>query len=591
MGAYDAFSGTGSDAISGGAEMMHSQQESGAARVAAGVTRRRLLSGVISGAGLALLAACQPTPAAPTVAPARPQPTSAPPAVAAKPTAAPQPAAPATPVPAAATVVTAAPPAAQPRGGGTLRFGILTDIPSLDARIVSSTAYEGLWTVYDRLTWYNDKLEAQPQLAESWEFSSDLRQIKLNLRKGVTFHTGREFTSEDVEWNLLRARDPKSASAAFRIQSNWFTEMTLPDKNTIVLKSEQPRPAAFNMFENFNILDRETMEGPNATTRAVGTGPFSFVEWQPGSQLRLAKNPNYWRTGRPYVDALIVNIIPDPQALVAQLEGGNLDIIKSPPLRDFVRLKADPRFQTIEHSASALYFLLGANLLNPPLDNKKVRQALNYAIDRQRFTETVLLGTSTPFSLPWLPSSHAYDAQKRNFYTYDPDKAKALLNEAGVGNFEIDILPFPGYAELTTFAQLYQGDLAKLGIKLNVQSLQAPAWLDQINNRKYTGVYATAAGDAQMEPVTLFTNSRVYDPGGNNSGYKDDRYQELVNSASVEPDIARRKQLYAQLNDLVLDESFSMPMADNKPKLVTRAGVTGIVHLLHEAFSFVDTSL
>jgi peptide/nickel transport system substrate-binding protein len=277
--------------------------------------------------------------------------------------------------------------------------------------------------------------------------------------------------------------------------------------------------------------------------------------------------------------------------MVTQLEGANLDIIKTPPLRDFVRLKADPRFQAVEHTASALNYLLGANLLNPPLDNKKVRQALNYAIDRKRFAETVLLGTSTPFSLPWLPSSLAYDAQKRSFYTYDPERAKALLDEAGVGNFEIDILPFSGYAELATFAQLYQGDLAKLGIKLNVQTLQAPAWLDQINNRKYTGVYATAAGAAQMEPLTLFTNSRVYDPGGNNSGYKNDRYQELVTTASVEPDVAKRKQLYAQLNDLVLDESFSMPMADNKPKLVTRAGVNGIVHLLHDAFSFVDTWL
>ena len=136
--------------------------------------------------------------------------------------------------------------ASQPRSGGTLRAALTADLPNLDPHINTTTAHENLFLAFDRLIQYDDQLQPQPMLAESWDLSSDLKQIKFNLRKGVQFHTGREFTSDDVKWNLLRVRDPKSPSVGFRNQSNWFTTIETPDKYTIILKSEQPRPALFD---------------------------------------------------------------------------------------------------------------------------------------------------------------------------------------------------------------------------------------------------------------------------------------------------------------------------------------------------------
>ena len=381
------------------------------------ISRRSALRLLGSTAGVALAAACAPAPQAPapTPMPAAP-PTSVPPAAAAP-----------TLPPAAAVVVTQAPQSAspQPRSGGTLRAALTADLPNLDPHINTTTAHENLFLAFDRIIQYDDQLHPQPMLAESWDLSTDLRQIKFNLRKGVQWHTGREFTSDDVKWNLLRVRDPKSPSVGFRNQSNWFTTIETPDKNSIILKSEQPRPALFDLFEYLNIIDPLTMEGPEAKLKAVGTGPFVFSEWAQGDHILLTKNRNYWQTGRPYLDGLQANvrdiqaevrvsIVKDAQAMVAQLEGGAVDLIKAPPLRDAARLKADTQYKVVTHPASAQHFQQGVNTLVPPLDNKKVRQALNYALDRKRFSDTALLGTGQPIALPWLPSSPAIMLCKRS---------------------------------------------------------------------------------------------------------------------------------------------------------------------------------
>ena len=181
---------------------------------------------------------------------------------------------------------------AQPKRGGTLKVGQIGDAARLDGQLV--TTVDTTWMPFDRLTAYDANLKPQPMLAESWEFSSDFKQLKLNLRKGVQFHSGRELTSDDVKWNFLRVRDPKVAAGALILQSNWFTAIDTPDKYTVVLGSEQPRPAVFDFFEYFNIVDQDTA-GRRCQT-LVGTGPFTFVEWVQGDHLTV---PGTRTTGRP----------------------------------------------------------------------------------------------------------------------------------------------------------------------------------------------------------------------------------------------------------------------------------------------------
>jgi peptide/nickel transport system substrate-binding protein len=429
-------------------------------------------------------------------------------------------------------------------------------------------------------------------LAESWDMSGDAKQIKLNLQKGVQYHSGREFTSDDVKYTFMRIRDPKIGIGQFALQGQWFSQIDAPDKYTVVLTSDQPRLAMFDLFEYLNIGDQATLEGPDAKTKAVGTGPYTLVEWAQGDHVSFAKNPNYWQKGRPYLSTLQTAILRDAQAMVTQLEGGALDLIRLPPREDFVRLRADPHFQAISHPVTdSVAFGLGANVLRPPLDNKLVRQALNYALDRQRFVDSLLLGLGTAQDLPWNQASQMYEAARMNTYTFDLDKARTLLGQAGVSNVTINISPSPATPEGVTFCQIYQQDLAQIGVTLNVINLETAAWTAQINSVGYDGLYSATSSNLHLTPSWLFNTSRPLNPTNNNEGFKSDVYSSLVTQVSTENDPAKLKQLYSQLNDVLLDESFVMYMSPYLLLMVGRNALHDLTPNLHGGWSFTDAWL
>jgi len=471
-----------------------------------------------------------------------------------------------------------------------LRSSVVGDPPSLEGHLFAGNNFETVNQVFDQLTNYDANSVPQPMLAESWDVGTDYKQIKLNLRKGVQWHSGREFTSDDVKYNIQRAQDPKVGAGQFANQARWFTSIETPDKYTAILSSEQSRPLVFDFFEYFNIVDKETVEGPNAKTTTVGTGPFTFVEWVPGDHILLDKNKNYWQTGRPYADSLRVAIVKDPQGMVSQLEGGSVDMIRSLPLVDYNRLKSNPAYQAVVHPNPGTYYVIGFNTLNAPFDDKKVRQALNYAFDRQRFVDTATYGAAKPSSLMWLPGSPAYEASKANAYPFDLEKARAMLQEAGVSQIEMDCL-LTTSTEGNIACQMYQADLAKLGVKLNIKVLESAAWLDQVNNRKYVGGYWSPASYGQLSPGSTFGGTKAWDPFNNNEGFKSDTYAQLVTAAGTEVDPAKQKQISSQLNDLVLDESF-VAIASTTPQIMmTTAKVHGLAPTYHASFSFAGAWL
>ena len=231
----------------------------------------------------------------------------------------------------------------------------------------------------------------QPMLAESWE-TDDFTSIKLNLRKGVTFHTGREMTSDDVKYTLMRTADPKVAAAQYTGMAQWFPTIETPDKYTVILRSDQPRPTVFDLLEFIQVGDKDILEGPDAKTRAVGTGPFKLDEWVPGDHATLTRNPNYWQSGKPYLDSIQVPVFRDQTAMATALEAGQIHIARPPALTDLVRLKQDANYAVSINPQTGGYNVTGLNLTTPPFDNKLLRQALNYAIDRVRYADTIASG-------------------------------------------------------------------------------------------------------------------------------------------------------------------------------------------------------
>jgi peptide/nickel transport system substrate-binding protein len=542
------------------------------------LTRRSAIAILLGASGATLLAACGPNAPQASQAPA-PAPTQAAQAAGAKPV--------------AAVTSVSAQPTAQPQSiktGGTLRWGQVGDLNTLDAIQWAPTQNNTLGQINEMLIDYDDDLKIMPRLAESWDLSSDNTTIKLNLRKGVQFHTGREFTSDDVEYNLIRARDPKNPFAAVvAVGSKWWTSIEKPDKNTIILKSDQPRPGVFDFLQYLRILDKDTMEGPDATTKAVGTGAFKFVEWVPGDHITLVKNPNYWESGHPYLDGVNITLYKDAQAMVVALEAGALDVADLVPIPDADRLRNDSKFKLYQTHDLGQYFYATLNCGVAPTDNKLVRQAISYSIDRQRFTDTVMKGfTGEPRALPWAKSSPAFDAEKNKAYAFDLDKAKSLVAMSGLSDIQFDIAwSLAGYAaEYEQLATIIQGDLAKIGVKTNLKPTDPPAFTQAGlgNNPPFNGMRLSAGAFTQLsEAGSEFALSRTYGYASNGAGFYDDQWTKLASGVATEPDPAKRKQLYAQINDYLLDQAFTIAITPYPDIVATRPNVMDLKYFLSTA--------
>jgi peptide/nickel transport system substrate-binding protein len=342
-------------------------------------------------------------------------------------------------------------------------------------------------------------------------------------------------------------------------------------------------------LQYLRILDKDTMDGPDATTKVVGTGAFKFVEWIPGDHFTLVKNPNYWESGRPYLDGVDIHIYRDAQAMVAALEAGALDVADLVQIPDAARLQNDSRLKLYQTHDLGQFFYTQVNVGQPPMDNKLLRQAINFAIDRQRFVDTVMKGfTGEVRALPWAKSSPAFDAAKNKTYAFDLDKAKSLLGQSGLSNVEFDISwATAGYqAEYQALASIIQSDLQKIGVKTNLKATDPPTFTQQGLGTKppYTGMRLSAGAFAQLsEAGSEFALSRTFGYASNSSGFYDDKWTQLASGVATEPDAAKRKQMYSQINDFILDQSWAMVITPYPDIVGLRPNVMDLKYFLSTA--------
>lgn len=482
----------------------------------------------------------------------------------------------------------------QPQSGGTLRTGLPGDIATLDPHQFDNLVVQTTWLAYDRLIQYDEKLKPTSRLAESWELSSDAKTLEFKLRKGVHFHTGREFTSADVKYNLERVRKPNVASGQFKGFSSWWTTIDTPDDYTVVLKSEVSRPGAFDLFEYLNMGDKETLEGPDAKTKVIGTGPFVFGEWVPGDHIHLTRNKDYWLAGGAHIDEIQAQIFTDTQAMIASVQAGATDMAIQFPVREAIRLKSDNKFQVSVNPLSGQYYMLPVNTDIKPLDNKLVRQALSYAFNRKRFTDTVWGGLVQPRVLPWAPTGPAYDEAKNSQYGYDLDKARDLMKQANVTSADLEVIFASGNAEIATALEMYQADLQQIGIKLTLKPMDRPAWQTELNRKPkatYKGLDMHQGAYGQIESSSVFFLSNNFNPEVNTENYVSEQYTKLVQGVSTEADPTKRKALYEQLNDEMLDDCVRLIVSAAPGITVTSSKVQGLTWNVHEGIDYEKISL
>jgi peptide/nickel transport system substrate-binding protein len=392
----------------------------------------------------------------------------------------------------------------------------------------------------------------------------------------VKFHTGRDFTAADVVWNLERVRDPKASSQNLTMSKS-ITKMETPDPLTLVLTFEAPRPAVFDMLDALWILDPESLAEADGGQRWVGTGPFKWESWTPGDKLELKRFDGYWKPDLPYFDGITMKVVSDPQALVAQLQGNALDLIVNPAFEQVATLEQDRSLDVLQSETGAQMYYVGLNVTTPPLDKKEVRHAINYGIDRKRVVSTALSGIGEPTSIPWPKASLAYDASKQDFFSFDLEKSKALLAQAGLADgFDLPFVTSQALPGLSKMVQVIQSDLAKVGIRVKIEEVEAAELTTRLTGRKFTHAWNLGFGFNNLHPSTVFSVAFPWRVGNNSSYYESPEYAELVSKLQVVTDPEEAKKAFAQMTDLVLDASFVIPVTPQKRMWGTRAEVRDV---------------
>ena len=299
-----------------------------------------------------------------------------------------------------------APAAKQPKKGGQLKIGQPGDLSAFEPSIQLPSAFPLYFNLFDTLVQYDKKMVPQPYLATAWEIARDGLSIKVTLRKGVKFHTGRDLTAEDVNFSLKRVQEPKTG-ALYRFMADRIAKAEAPDPYTIVWQMNRPYPGIFDLMSKLHVVDRENIDKTDFTKKGTGSGPFIFDRFVPGEYMLLKKNPQYWRQGLPYLDEVRVNFVPDVAALTTQLEAGAIDLALRPSIVDAVRMKSDPKVKVDMGPIRALYDIL-LFTKKGPFTNKKVRQAVNWTINREQYWRTLFKGLGDWTCIPYPSQSQAY---------------------------------------------------------------------------------------------------------------------------------------------------------------------------------------
>lgn len=465
--------------------------------------------------------------------------------------------------------------------GGTLVI-ITHPEPTIltNALTSAATPTEVATKVFDGLLEYDMKLQPVPSLAESWTISDGGKTITFKLRQGVTWHDGKPFTSADVQFSLLEIvkkfhpRGPGNLGPVTAIET--------PDTHTAVFRLEHPYPPLMKGLSSAEapIVPKHIYAGTDfrnnpANNKPIGTGPFVFKSWDRGTAITLEKNPNYWRKGQPYLDRVIFRFINDAATRAAAMEKGEAHVATFGTIvpAEMRRLSQLPTLAIAEggYEMLAPVLMLELNTKKPPLDNKKVRQALAYAIDRKFVAENIFYGFGKPavgpISSVFAPAGLFTQEGVQKYDTPDRlKKAAALLDEAGFPakaggvRFEITHDVGPYGEDYRRLGEYLRQTLGRIGVKVTLRNEDWAAWLKRIftdYDYGFTSGWYVGMGDPTLGVQRQYLSSNIK-PGiafSNATRYSDPEIDKLWAQAANEQDAKKRGEIFHAIQRKLVDDS------------------------------------
>lgn len=461
-----------------------------------------------------------------------------------------------------------------------LRFGQTATLPNLNPYTLAPAYGPLVNNVFDSLTRYDDDLTPQPRLSESWEFSEDGKTLTMKLRSGVTFHSGRAFTSADVKYSMDYVTNPDNGALISGFAKR-IVSLETPDDLTVVMNFETAFPGVFDLLELFYIIDSESASDFSQT--AVGTGPFKVTSHSPGTVTAFEKNDGYWN-GAPNLDGFEIVVAPNQQAGILSLKSGDLDLMTELGWVDVAPFSRDGDFVT-GTTPSGVGYDLSLNLKTPALQNKAVREAIDLSLDRKRIANLLFGPQGKTWCLPYSSNSLAYFEEYDNC-EYDLDKAKTVLEGAGVDlPLEIKILTSSEIrTQYTTISEILQADLAKIGINLSIENADAVGYRSTYVDKRDYEIASHAFGRAGKDPSSLLETTVVFRPDGNITSYENAAYTEAVKAGGSTPVLDERRAAYKEVARIFREDRFILPII---PSIFLYVAPTSVSDLQWSADGFV----
>ena len=412
--------------------------------------------------------------------------------------------------------------------------------------------------LFDPLVWINDDLEFEPALAESWSVSDDGRTYTFKLREDVVFHNGEPFNADAVVFSWEVQKTPENQYFVFferAIEVNKVDEFTVdivaPEPNALFLGLV----GAIWFFVPPVYYEEVGLVGFGQAP--IGTGPFVLTEWVQGDRIVLDKNPNYWREGYPKVDRLIFKPITESSTRAAAIQTGEVDVVSRLSPDEAAALQGIPGVNVIEYATNRVYYISFNNLtsgVGTPIGDPVVRQALNYAVDVEGIISALFAGNGSQATGMMTPADFGYNESLAP-YGYDPDKARALLAQAGFADgFNIGMgCPSGAYTNFEQVCEAVAAQLGAVGVIADLQITESGAYWDLEADKQLPPLFGDSWSNSNPEGFDRLQGSM----GGNSasfSAWSDPVVDQLLLDILATPDDGARAELYRQVQQQMYDD-------------------------------------